>query len=823
MPGETSLGGGGKLILSTKFKNSIGYIFNFGWSMGLSDAPSIQELRRSYFWACRYLDSLYRDGTVREYHTRTPFASVPWKKIGENWYPMNTHPIGLGMPKAFTECVTPMQWHHLGKVHREWSYVHNATRDYNVIARIGFEDTEPDWIVVDVYGSKAYNPLGDPPCPITYPIIPPPYPCSDEDCNEPTIIVEYTRNRIKNGFFNFRIYRDLDPEKDLPTNWALYGYPEPWPEGVSVGLTKSESYAGPYSLYVWYWATETSPVRVRYCELSSDWIEILPDTEYVASMYFKGKINYNSVLWGVYLFDRNGNYIDTYNYQLGYGEYKEWKTSEIRFRTPKNAYYASVFLDIWTNYWPYSGGITAYFDAFWLSECPINLKPHYTLAAQIEGYEGERKAHIYFNGNRIWSFVSRNNLPRNVYETTVPLEGIPANRSAIRHSVQNAVFYYRYSSMHPEWKARADTLQAFREKYGFTTDIYHVLWRESETYPDDFMVQWESVHDCDVWFTLPKTYTFYPYWSKMCQCRSASNIPTCGYLAANWFWAICGMHVLNKYGDPYRQILVPRCVAIPIIYEPAKLAKDLLRQLAPYKGLNVNWPATPELYPSFANACALAFLSELGYGFRDVLEAHGDSTLAAHAREWADNLAITLLGQQWLGPPERPGLYRHEDFDDVDVPEFAGGFCTLTIYRMVDYVPVPYATSRIEWFAQFADIVAMPFETPGMIAVNQEATFTAIRALQIYEWYKYKGGKRAFPKLLMPADVDGDGWVSELDLAKVKLCVNEGLYDPLCDINGDGVIDEKDLSLVKANLGRGEPRKGIIWLPTTAKTKVEVS
>jgi hypothetical protein len=208
----------------------------------------------------------------------------------------------------------------------------------------------------------------------------------------------------------------------------------------------------------------------------------------------------------------------------------------------------------------------------------------------------------------------------------------------------------------------------------------------------------------------------------------------------------------------------------------------------------------------------LAFLSELGYGFRDQLEAHGEGDLAEKFRWWADNLASTLIGQQWLGWGDNPpGLYLHEDFGPVNIPEFAGGFCTLVVYG-ADYVP--YATSRKEWFANLADLLSMPPETPGIIACNQESTFCALRALQIYEWYKFKGGKGAFPKLLMPADVDGDGWVSELDLAKVQLCKDHGFYDPLCDINMDGVIDDKDVNLVKANLGRGTPKPGTIWTPT---------
>jgi len=373
--------------------------------------------------------------------------------------------------------------------------------------------------------------------------------------------------------------------------------------------------------------------------------------------------------------------------------------------------------------------------------------------------------------------------------------------------------------MHPDWQNRANALQAWRDKYGFTTDIYQVLWRETDTYPDDFMVSWESVHDCDAWFTEPRETTFYPYWSKMCQCRGLSDSPGCWYLLAGWFWSILGMHALNKYGDPYKKVdyLPPLPCTDGLVYSAYRSAfTEIMPTLAWDKGFNVNPGASPPIFGPFANAACLAFLAELGYGFRDTLEAHGDGAKAEEARNWADNLASTLLKQQWGYPFEtqKPGFYKHETYGDVNVPEFAGGFCTLIVYVN----DVPCATSRREWFANFADLLSMPSETPGMIAVNQEATFCALRALQIYAWYKYKGGKGAFPKLLMPADVDGDGWVSELDVAKVQLCISNGFYDPSCDINVDGVIDEKDLNLVKTNLGRGTPRKGVVWTPALSPT-----
>jgi hypothetical protein len=702
-----------------------------------------------------------------------------------------THPIGCAVMKDFTECVRAVDWHAFSAIHNTWDYVHNTTKDYSIIARIGFEDTEPDAIVVNPSGGKFSQPWGDP------------WPISNQDCNEPTIIVEYTRNRLKNGFFIFRQYLDADPANDLPSHWTLRAKPP----NYAVGLT-SNSYKGPWTLYVKSNGAKGTLWFSQTCE-------VLPDTEYVLSWYFRGTVP----LWEAV---NVAVIIGTFEkwFYLDPGEYQDWTNFELRFRTPTTATSATICFFVIGSEQTFE----ALFDAFWLSECPVTFTPHYRLTAQLEDYKGERQADIYFNGNLIWQNVSAANVPHDIFETNVSLDGIPAFRSAIRHSVQNNVFYYRYSSMHPDWQNRANMLQAWRDRYGFTTDIYHVLWRESDNYPDDYMVSWESVHDCDAWFTQPRTRTFYPYHSKMCLCRAASNSPTCGYFLAGWFRAITGMHVLNKYGDPYKTINIPGTTcAEGISY---KAALDAFTRVIPKltwnKGLNVNYPASPPLYPPYANAICLAFLAELGYGFQDVLEAHGDGAKAEEARKWADNLASTVLKQQWGYPFEasKPGFYKHESYGDVNIPEFTGGFCTLIVYKDDE----PLATSREEWFAKLVDMYNMPMETPGMIPVNQESTFCSLRGLQIYEWYKFKGGKGAFPKLLMPADVDGDGWVSDLDVAKVQFCISNGFYDPLCDINIDGVIDEKDLNLVKANLGRGEPRLGAMWTPAlSSSVPVKVS
>jgi hypothetical protein len=759
---------------------------------------------------------------IREYHTRAPFTQISWKKAGGTWVPLLfPHPVGYAIPKEFTECLVPMQWWEFSRYHYIWSYVHNATRDYTVIARLGFEDVEPDWFVCKPDGTKCFNPVGDPTLP------------GEPDCQNPVLIVEYTRNRLKNGFFAFRRFLNERPEYDLPLYWEVEV------EGnVSVNLTDKATYQGPFSLYIGKSGEGRGVVYQK--------VDVLPDTEHVCSVYYTGTVPENAFEFAVSAYDVSGNLLETFSSLIPAGSYRtdgwEWHDIEIRFRTPHETSYVTVELRA------LPGEMYGYacFSSVWLSECPVNVYPYYRISAQIESYKGDRMVDIWegLNDTRIWTGITSDNVPRNVFEIYVSSDGAPCFRSAVRHEVQNAVFYYMHSSMHPEWRERADTLQAWRDKYGYTYDLYHPLWRESDTYPDGFMFSMETFHDCDAWFMAPSR-TFYPYWSKVCLCRDAAII---GLATRNpYFPSLLAVHLMNKYNDPFIKVRDgyyggPAVGFIPVsaysllfegISYPVLAVPPVKDSIDPDRG----WPRGSGVYSIYSAACALAAFAEIGYGFYDLMVQKGYGSDAELARNYADRLAITLLKNQWGYPFQKgkTGYFRHEDYGEVNLPEAAGGFLVLTIYKKEEKkegVPlslsssteeeVPYATSRKDWLTEFTDMFNMPPETPGIIPANMETTLICMRALQIYEWYKYKGGKGPFPKLLIPADIDGDGWVSPIDLARVKLCVTENFYDPLCDINLDGKVDSEDLNLVNAHLGRGTPRSGTLWMPTLARTSVEI-
>jgi len=770
-------------------------------------APSILELRRSYWWADRYINSLY----ISEYHSRTPLYSKIWV------YPyIVTHPAGAGVLYEFTACVTPSVFHPFSTEHKTWSYVHNTTRDYSLISLIGFEDTEPDWFVCQYDGTLCPNPVGLP------------FPHYNSDCDDPLMIVEYTRNRVKNGFFEFRQYASVPSG----CGWAttVYDYPAFWDVNIVADAGKKAPCVSLAPGYNSRYAVEVLIHEGGMAELSQSGIEVLPDTEYVASLYLLGHVERATHFFRVELYDAAGNLVGSPQVILPEGSYLEWEDFELRFRTTQDTVYARIVIAVDAR------GTDAYFvcwfDTVWLSECPVNLYPNYRLSVQIEDYQGPFESDIYCQGVKLFGSVSTNNIPRNVAEILLPLDGVPAFRSAIRHSVTSGAYYYKHTSMSSDWNTRAADLESFRDDYGFTYDYYHPLYRESDSYPDDFMFSEECFHDCEVWFLLQPPHseavrqaTFYPYWSKVCICKSASIL---GLSIKNpYFVSLLAIHLVNKYRDPFMQVSLSGFMSEPalvsaysLLFEGVGVVPPLSSWIDPDKG----WNRGDSVYSIYAAACAMAAFAELGYGFQGEMEAAGYSSEAALARDYADRIALTLLKNQWGAHEQnggivwKPGYDFHEDFEEVYLPECTGGFNVLTVYKN----GVPYATSRKDWVTQFSDIFNMPPETVGMIPVNLETTMVCTRALQIYEWYKYKGGKGVFPKLLLPADIDGDGWISELDVGLIEVNLENGYYHPLFDINVDGVIDVADLNIVKSFVGRGVPRQGIMWRPKSAKTSVTV-
>jgi len=705
--------------------------------------------------------------------------------------------IGNGYPSIFVECVTPMTWYPYSHFYDSWQIIHPSTKDYTVVARIGFEY---------------------------------PYLYFTEEYYAPLLWCQYEReHRIKNGLFVF-MNEDGDP--------AFWNFEK---NNLSIGRSH-ELYSFPFSICFDIKPPYEGGENIcsgRFWQLC----DVLPDTEYVFSTYYYGSktpLENNRCRVVLNGYDLNNRLVGTLASSfLKYIETEEhWRYLELRFRTPTNVVKVEVAVEFLEGSRPepgYGGGWVVCLSNLYLSEVPRNLSIHNRVMAQIEAYHSSWNwiADVYFNGKKIWENVSWDNVPLNIFEEKLPLDGIPSFRSAIRHSVQNNAFLYENTSMHSEWKSRSELLHYTRHAWGYTYDIYHPLFRASDDYPDGWWYDKQTLHDCDAWWNEPTTLTFYPYWSKLCECRALAIGPIAhGYWLNPFFRSMVAMHILNKYGDPFKYVniggtLLYNPLEILLTGEPNTGLKAVIDEIDPKRG----WQVDPfqGLWAMYATGCCMAALAEIGYGFEKTLEDAGYGDLATRAKTYADMLAYALLKAQWGTPAFTPNnfIHSHEDFGPVSMPECTGGFLTLNLWR-TPTEPKPYegdeaiATSRTEYFAQFVDILNMPSETPQFIAVNQETTFVCVRALQIYEWYRFKEGRNrgAFPAILMPADVNGDGKVDIEDLKLVAQTIEKGEYCSFADVNGDGKVDTEDFNLVKQALRT--PMKGMFWWPSTSK-KMQVS
>ena len=773
-------------------------------------APTLEQLRRSYWWGCKYLDSLYRVllisgekfGVISEYQTTTPI-SVAYNSgtvlqsgngVIEDFF--------TDSPFLFIRCGGVI-WAKFNEFYEVDQYVVPSTRDYFVAGKVGFE------------------------CPTLY------VTSAGSDYRAPLLVFEYGReHKIKNGSFIFRRFLSENVEEDLPEFWSVSS------TNASVHLIPSNytfimpgpcpapkaSKLGPYSLMI-----EVLPGDGICSAEVSQLSYVMPDTQYLFSIWYVPiKTPYERFKIIIDGYDLEDNFQgELASDWIPADESCEWKHFELRFYVPPNVYKLKVRLCLLEGSRPPEGELwDVVFDAAYLVESyvpepsanPRNLSIHNYAMLQIEDYKSSWgwSADIYFNGQKIWEAISESNIPRDVFTKTLPLEGLPSFRSAIRHGVQNLAFFYETTSMNAEWETRSGLLHHTRTSWGYTYDIYHPLFRASDGYPDGWWYDVATLHDCDAWYAEPRTSTFYPYWSKICLCKELAIGPIAyGYWLNPFFRALVAMHILNKYKDPFKSIniggtLYYNPIEILLTGESNTGLVSIIDSIDP----DLGWQFSGVYFP-YSTSCCMAALAEIGYGFRQVLEAAGYGTEAQTARDYADRLALSLLKCQWGTPAFEPAgnfIHKHESFGEVCHPESAGGFLTGVVWQDGEAL----ATARRDILTQFVDIYNMPMETPQFIPVNQETTFLCVRALQIYEWYKYKGGenKGVFPALLMPADVNGDGTVDVEDLKLVAQTIEKGEYYDFADINADGVVDIKDFNLVKQNLRT--PLKGTFWWPKTS-------
>jgi hypothetical protein len=392
-----------------------------------------------------------------------------------------------------------------------------------------------------------------------------------------------------------------------------------------------------------------------------------------------------------------------------------------------------------------------------------------------------------------------------------------------------------------DWKERAKRIFNYLDEWGYWYNWYAPLYRYSDKegngiadYPDYFWVHPNSLLDCDTWSKEWVSTYRYPYWSKACFCK---DMYFKRLLIPEWgaWLGVRAIHLMNKYNDPFHpEEFIPNAVtgkgftAVDWLINGGSFIGILVRPLiAFYKpGFGVHHARFPEAVMPACTACALAAFAELGYGFNynDPITLK-DGTVT-NAKAIADDLAEILVRSQWGYPftPGDEGKANTEYYGVVNRPDQTGGWSQYFFYRD----GVVTNTYKTDWVEETTDmLIGMPPEMMLDSWVGLEPTAQCVRALQIYEYYKYKGGagKGRFPPLLVAEDVNGDGIIDGKDLSLVCRAFGavEGspLYSPLLDINGDGIIDGKDLSSVTRAFGRSSaPPARKVTIPALVRAEI---
>jgi hypothetical protein len=396
-----------------------------------------------------------------------------------------------------------------------------------------------------------------------------------------------------------------------------------------------------------------------------------------------------------------------------------------------------------------------------------------------------------------------------------------------------------------DWKERAKRIFNYLDEWGYWYNWYAPLYRYSDKegngiadYPDDFWVHPNAMLDCDTWSKEWVSTYRYPYWSKACSCRS---LYFARVVVPEWpaWLGVRAIHLMNKYNDPFHpedfiknQVTGKGFTAVDWLVNGGKIltsvgyvtVNPLINCYKP--GFGVHHQRWTDAVMPVCTACALAAFAELGYGFNynDPITLK-DGTVT-NAKAIADDLAEILVKSQWGYPftPGEEGKANTEYYGVVNRPDQTGGWSQYFIYQD----GVVTNTYKTDWVEETTDmLIGMPPEMMLDSWVGLEPTAQCVRALQIYEYYKYKGGagKGRFPPLLVAEDVNGDGIIDIFDV--VLLCGAYGAaegspdYNPLCDVNGDGKIDIFDAVLLIGAYGRSSaPPERKVTIPALVRSEI---
>jgi len=342
------------------------------------------------------------------------------------------------------------------------------------------------------------------------------------------------------------------------------------------------------------------------------------------------------------------------------------------------------------------------------------------------GLDEGRTVDIYLGSHMLFTHIT-NDMPTVddwFYEDVY--QDLRSHRYTVRHGVQKG---YK-DALTRQLVERAERCKNLIDDYGFTYDIYDPLFFYGREWADNYFFTDQAYHDVDVYGQLPRGLWFYPYWSKVGINRHLYILESHIDPLVRGLQAI---HLLNKYGDPDKQV-------------DGVSARSIARWIEKtyWNGYGVTIPFKSKEYASgVRTAVFLELETLLGYKY-------GDNTSKTYADKAAKYLVMTQWPMSGWGLVELQGaipktgslwsslalVHDQPPHGGKAVrPLHGGGF--LVAYRVVNN-EVWFGVPPAGIIGDLIDLLGMPAEYDGLIPTNQETTFAATRALEVYLQYAFE-------------------------------------------------------------------------------------
>lgn len=705
-----------------------------------------------------------------------------------------------------------------------WYFVEPKTRDWIYIIDGGFEEDDR---MDPIKGDMAFM----------------------DDCNEPCVTIEFEPTQLlKNPSVEFRKYNNDNVDYDDPWDWtkttsgnaiARMGY-------LAIGSPNNENGAGSHT---GYYCLVLDP-KGYTCSWQQAISNLKANTEYYFALAFYGKIPYPipdqiyarlEIQWC----DAQWNTIKTDYVHLPYGDWTGigWVYGWEFWTSPANTAnaYFRVKMQATSAYW-------LYLDTMYACE-KNNVGSNWTnpigtsrTAFQITNYLGDRHMDVYLDNELVAVNVSASyvgpNGPHPRPYFSKEKQTFQSMRTAIRHECPLGMWLYKYSIDSSDWNDKYLKMKAVRDYYDIYStaewpsyDWYEPMYRVTDSWPDNWYwnnrgpidgypgwYEYNSIYDYKYgdtdWYYNPygkepfRDVNQHPYRSKVLVdprlfMEGPWTIPPYIMLGHKYHpisLSMYALHILLKYNDPNYVTDywgMGNCTPAGLVFGPSYGQSPAGYVLQYWTDYGIKYPNDADMYTATNQAIVSAVMSTLAYGYG-----------YTNGKYYADRLAEILCDIQW-GNPESEisgGILhwgKHETWGYINRPDCTGGFTI--VYKHGSGF---YASQNAYYFDELVDFMfGMPKEVYGGVfmftPVNQESQL-CLRALQIYDWYAFKKdgatNSEKFPKLIIFADINGDGIVDNIDYDAMIRAYQQ--WNPLCDVNLDHQINSMDFLNLLRNAGR---------------------